>query len=291
MRSATDGVSLHLPWAAVHSESDFPWLGRLALRGVARMRPATIEKLLFGPARVCLPLQAALQRLLGGPSAVHLSFLGGPLDGFRLECLTSERVFFLASIYERAYRDRIEPLICPGEVVYDIGAHAGLMSLFFSARTGPRGAVFAFEPSPNNFVRLCRNLALNPNCVVRPVNLGLSDSERTAPLSENGTMSALASGGVPATAGMSQVHLVRLDDFVYRDGHPAPAFVKIDVEGHAGPSLAGMALLLSRRRPRLGCELHSPAEERDVAGKLRQFSYRIEDPGGAYPRHVVALPD
>ena len=45
-----------------------------------------------------------------------------------------------------------------GDVVLDIGAHKGGISCYLAKRWG---AVLAFEPVPENFVRMCANIELN----------------------------------------------------------------------------------------------------------------------------------
>jgi len=39
----------------------------------------------------------------------------------------------------------------PGDVVWDVGAHAGMTSYFLAQMVGPRGKVYAFEPDETNY--------------------------------------------------------------------------------------------------------------------------------------------
>lgn len=49
----------------------------------------------------------------------------------------------------------------PGDVFVDVGANIGYFSLLAASVVGPQGAVFAFEPDPDNFRLLLANAALN----------------------------------------------------------------------------------------------------------------------------------
>lgn len=69
--------------------------------------------------------------------------------------------FFLPSIaeeedaiesYFRFYRPK------RGDMVFDIGAHAGVSTYFLSQAVGPTGRVYAFEPDPQAWICLIRNI-------------------------------------------------------------------------------------------------------------------------------------
>ena len=49
----------------------------------------------------------------------------------------------------------------PGDVFVDVGANIGYFSLLAANVVGPQGAVFAFEPDPDNYRLLRANAALN----------------------------------------------------------------------------------------------------------------------------------
>src|SRR5205823_1211845 len=71
----------------------------------------------------------------------------------------------------------LENLIRPGDVIYDVGAHHGLMTVIAARGAGPGGAVVSFEPNPNAFDQLRRHVAINrvTNAVLE--NTALSDEE------------------------------------------------------------------------------------------------------------------
>ncbi len=52
-------------------------------------------------------------------------------------------------------------VIRPGDTVVDIGANVGFFSLLAARLVGTAGRVYAFEPEPQNFALLTKNIALN----------------------------------------------------------------------------------------------------------------------------------
>ena len=51
--------------------------------------------------------------------------------------------------------------IKPGDFVIDVGANIGVFTLLMAKLVGPEGKVLAFEPDPDNFAALRRNIELN----------------------------------------------------------------------------------------------------------------------------------
>ncbi len=58
-------------------------------------------------------------------------------------------------------------------IIYDIGAHVGGFTMFFAARSAPRGKVYSFEPAPQNYERLLANLRTNRLHNVRAFQVGI----------------------------------------------------------------------------------------------------------------------
>ena len=76
---------------------------------------------------------------------------------------------FAFGSFERETTHAIEKLVAPGSVVLDIGANIGAHTLNLGRLVGPKGKVYAFEPTTYAFRKLKRNLALNPEISARVV--------------------------------------------------------------------------------------------------------------------------
>ena len=71
--------------------------------------------------------------------------------------------------------ETIEKLVRPGDVVFDIGANIGYMTLDFGACVEQTGKVVAFEPSSWAFHRLERSIQLNGMHRIGAQHLGIGD--------------------------------------------------------------------------------------------------------------------
>ncbi|HET9870069.1 MAG TPA: FkbM family methyltransferase, partial [bacterium] len=154
---------------------------------------------------------------------------------------------------ELATREVYEPLetrlllehLAPGQVFVDIGANIGYYTLLAARRVGPEGRVFAFEPDPDNFRLLQKNVAVNgyANVILEPK--ALSDGEGEADLFLNplnrGDHRLYDSGDgrvhvrVPRTALGSYFKAVQ----------NRPHFIKMDIQGAEARALAGMRDLVA----------------------------------------------
>jgi len=166
------------------------------------------------------------------------------------------------------------------------------MALLFSAMVGPTGRVFTFEPSPVNYARLERNVNANRRTNLTVVKSAASDREGEAFIEGRGTISAILENGKEASAPLSRIRTIRLDDFAYGSGNATPTFVKVDVEGYAGPVLEGMRRILENAHPGILCEIHNPHEEALIRCVLTDYHYRVLPIGSEkrYPRRAMALP-
>ncbi len=167
---------------------------------------------------------------------------------------------------ELAVLRRIVDHLEPGDVVYDVGANIGFVSLVVAAHLdGPSASVHCFEPEPRNFESLVRNIGLNgPEGRVVPHRLALG--------SEAGEAELFVRGG-PGEGRHSTVSPGRSDrsirvpistvSEVVDQLAPAPNVLKIDVEGGEGRVLAGMGPWL------------------DGGGRLREIFLEIHPRGEA----------
>lgn len=126
-------------------------------------------------------------------------------------------------------------LIESGDVVWDIGAHHGFVTLCAAQRVGATGEVHAFEPCARNRRLLRRHVAWNrlTNTVIHAHALSSFNGESDFGSGTTSKMHALG-------AGAERVQ-VRTGASLIRAGTcPAPTFAKIDVEGAEGRLIQGL---------------------------------------------------
>ncbi len=224
-------------------------------------------------------LHDALKRL-ASPFAVRIH--GGPLAGAKWIAATGRR--FTRGTYEQDTANVIKDLVAPGQVVYDIGAHAGYFTVLFSVCVGPTGRVIAFEPRPVNLHYLNRHLALNRCQNVEVMACAVADREGESRF-DLGT--GTGTGHLSDTGPLS-VKTVTLDRLVGLGCIPAPDFVKIDAEGAEHRILEGARDVITNCRPAIIVEVHGQDVEDRVRTFLGGLGYRLTETGG--PSRIAAIP-
>lgn len=259
---------------------DFSARGRGVLRVLGAIPASARNRMIFNGLPTDLFVQRAIQRCFNGPKPVQFRFTEGVLNGFRFECQSSHKYFLLGTAYEKNLQAEVAALIGPDDVVYDIGAHFGWWTLWFSAMSK---FVVAFEPSPSNFQVLRRNIEGNrTNAELHQV--AASNCRGSMAFLEDGTRSHVSSS-TPLNG--VQVKTELIDTFA--EARP-PSLVKIDVEGYAANVLEGMEKTLKNARPTLFIEIHDHNEESGVLGILARHAYKIpEHDREPYPKRVLAL--
>jgi FkbM family methyltransferase len=144
-----------------------------------------------------------------------------------------------------------------GNVVLDVGANIGILSIFFSRLVGAGGRVWAFEPNPHTFPRLIENLRLNGCENVMAVQslvsekAGVSDFY-VAPWGRFNPMSAMLP--LDERAQRITTPTLALDDLL--PSVDRVDYVKVDVEGAEVRVLMGAAGIMERFRPAVQVEVH-----------------------------------
>ena len=176
-----------------------------------------------------------------------------------------------------------EKLDLRGQIIYDIGAFQGLLTIFFANR-GKH--VVSYEPSSNNRARLMENLRLNDIANVTVRNVGLGSSRRSASLCfmplmpGGGSLDARTSEAIRRFShAVEEIPITTLDDDIRDNGLPAPDFIKIDIEGLESEALLGARETLSAH-PSLFLEMHGETinEKRrkvaEIVAILEEAGYR-----------------
>lgn len=164
------------------------------------------------------------------------------------------------------------------DVLYDIGANTGSISLQASQHHGGRLPIYAFEPAFDTFGALVRNIAANgAGDAITALPFALFDATGILPLhrSSLGAGTALHAVGdaldytrqpfVPAA--VERVPGFRLDDMVRVFGLPLPTRIKLDVDGFEHRVLAGAADALAAAHPDIYMEMtETEPDDAHVAG-------------------------
>jgi FkbM family methyltransferase len=122
----------------------------------------------------------------------------------------------------------------PGDVVIDIGAHVGLVSLYLAKRH-PDIRIHAFEPHPLNHENCVDNLRLNDVSNVRPSRRAVTGDGRTLmlrvlPRNSGGASAAFEMTGSVASGPVESATLDAIFDEVLAPGERC-RLLKIDCEG------------------------------------------------------------
>ena len=148
--------------------------------------------------------------------------------------------------YNAQYEYRVRHL--SGDVVVDVGAHIGTMTLKMAKLVGPEGRVIAYEPQVKIYQELLINLDLNGVDNVCAHFAALGDSHaRIAmdpPMVGN-------EGGTSMGKGGNLVELHTLDSHRLE----SVALIKIDVEGAEDGVLLGAEQTILRHRPVIVIEI------------------------------------
>lgn len=151
------------------------------------------------------------------------------------------------------------------EIVFDIGANFGIMSLQF-AKVASKAKVYSFEPTHYALNRFKKNLSLNPELAKRiiPVNTFISAKTET-----NADIKAFSSWKVDANDSSENLHPVHLgtakgtegvgsitlNDFCLQNNIPKIDFIKIDTDGHEYEILKGAKDVIFKFRPKIIFEI------------------------------------
>jgi len=154
-------------------------------------------------------------------------------------CLSLNPIYYIeASILYQHYYDKkmqlyYKRLVRNGDIVFDIGANMGSMTIPLANHAGSAGRVFSFEPGPVLFKRLETNVMLNPRLKERIecVRLGLSNQKGSLFWQEE--MSTVNRGNAYLSNDKTgtRVDVIELDTFVTKRNIQKLDFMKIDVEG------------------------------------------------------------
>jgi FkbM family methyltransferase len=174
-------------------------------------------------------------------------------------------------------------------IFYDIGAYCGFYSLLVK-KIGYK-EIHAFEPVPNAFKCLQKNLSDHKNVFLNPLALfnkteeiDFYDGTDTGDAQSSTFDISQRTDKLAADFKKIKVHTVTLDDYCLN--HSKPTFLKIDVEGAESYVIEGGIKLLKEITPIIAMEVwrkplknESHLEAIEILYKLGYKSYKINQEG------------
>lgn len=227
------------------------------------------------------PVRRAYERRLLNHGVTDITLLGQRLR-FSINSLREIGRIETMS-FEEPFVRRMLAAIQPDDVVFDVGANIGVISLLIATGNTKPAAVHAFEPEPRNAAALRRNVSLNNvDNRVTVHELALADREETATLhvgGETGDGSHSLMDHYATDRQAISINLTTTATFTQKQG-VTPTFVKIDVEGAEMQVLRGMEPLLRDQSIReIFMEVHpnwlgDGLDEHSVEQWLRERGYQ-----------------
>lgn len=159
------------------------------------------------------------------------------------------RALLFDQVYEKAETELFKKAVKEGMVVVDIGANIGYYSLIAAMLVGESGKVYAFEPVPDNYVLLVKNIRANSYTNIVATQKAVSDSSGKARLflSDMAHDHSFSTKNVISDrhrAGSIEVDTITLDEFFRKEAKQRIDIIKIDAEGAEWLILRGMENLI-----------------------------------------------
>ena len=162
----------------------------------------------------------------------------------------NERRYSIQEIDEPLERMMVEKHVKLDDYVVDIGANIGIYTLLLSKYVGKNGKIFSFEPEPESFEILKKNILENNIENSKLENLAVSNTNDKVKLFLNevsGTHTIFKQTTHKTTGEYVDVCAITLDDyFLEKKLLDKISFVKIDVEGVEFNVLKGMTKILEK---------------------------------------------
>ena len=215
----------------------------------------------------------------------HFAFADVDSDVHIGSIMKCTKTFYEADVLEQL-RDRLGFEAAKG-VAIDVGAYVGTHSVYF-ARVCRFAEVIAYEPDPDTFEVLRRNVQLNgidnkTRCVNKAAGGKSGKCTLSRPYQVNGGSSRVS---YDSENGVAEVEMIRLDDELGNQDKKIVRLIKIDAEGFEVEVARGALQLIGGHHPLLCIETHSTSHLVQLLWMLRKHKYVIVDCLGASPTYI-----
>jgi FkbM family methyltransferase len=219
-----------------------------------------------------------------------------PKYNYKFYCRINNEDYTFMTGHEEEIEEHFNPN--DGDIVVDVGAHAGHYTLISSKRVGQNGKVIAIEADPTNFEILNRNIQLNGLTNVIPLNYAAYSKQTKLklylPVEESGfsIYNTIMVNRAKPEEKFIEVNANTLDYLLQQNGIRYANWIKIDVEGAEFEVLKGTINILSNSKNIvLFVEIHGLDNYRPVIEFLNISNFKIEfersNENGDW-RHIIA---
>jgi len=164
----------------------------------------------------------------------------------------------------------INQIIKKDDVILDIGANIGLMTIPFSKMVGINGKVLSYEPQPEIYRILCGNISINNLINVEPHNLAVGDNNNPLFLPKIDYTKPNNFGGMSLqSSGATKINQIKIDDLSLDKLN----FIKIDVETMELNVLNGCYYSIKKHRPVIYVENDRKEKSPDLLEFLLSENY------------------
>lgn len=170
---------------------------------------------------------------------------------FTLDHSHKDTFAYVLGRYESEVTEAMNCFLHAGAVAYDIGAHAGYLSMYMAKLVGDEGKVYSFEPAPKNRELLERNVRDNnvESVIILPYAVSSTTQEVPFLLDPRSTYENRILHNGDASKASLLVPATTLDTFVLSGEGAPPALIKLDVEGEELEVLKGARNTLAVYHP------------------------------------------
>jgi FkbM family methyltransferase len=239
-------------------------------------------------------VQGLVRKILPPRTRLSVTVRSGLGAGLFLLVDPRYEVGYAAGVHEITMLRSLESHLRRGDVLYDVGAHVGFISLVAARLIGSEGKIYAFEADSENLKRILEHKQMNSLPQIEVVPAAVWSECTTLSFRQDSDSSSRNTGAVSGIApdekdpGRNVVEAVTLDHFAL--DHRPPAVIKIDVEGAEVQVLLGAEAVFRVSQPTLICEVHNARASEGVSRWLTTHGYGWIwlSEGESFPRHLVA---
>lgn len=193
-----------------------------------------------------------------------------------------QRYIYMFGVWEPHMTRWLESRLTRGDVVVDVGANVGYLTLLASRLVGGTGRVVSIEASPVFHQRVLQHAALNKCGNIRAVNVAVSDKQETLTFILASSRNMGANSIVPYDGPAESVFEAKaypLSELLEPDEIARARVVKIDVEGAEGGVIRGLAPVLDQMRPDVEIAVEVTPD------RMAQLGFAVEELMDTMQRH------